>query len=81
MGLFKKYVSQTRKPEGILGKLMVDGMNGGHAKLADWGMSHLHGITPKAILASSIGRQGGRRHAAQECALYGKIKRFLNCCK
>ena len=27
MGLFKKYVSQTRKPEGFLGKMMVNGMN------------------------------------------------------
>ena len=39
MGLFKDFVSQTRKPEGFLGKMMVNGMNGGHAKLADWGMS------------------------------------------
>ena len=61
MGLFKKYVSQTRKPEGILGKLMVDGMNGGHAKLADWGMSHLHGITPKTI--AELGCGGGRNAA------------------
>ena len=41
MGLFRKFVNQTRKPEGVLGKLMVNGMNGGHAKLADWGMSFL----------------------------------------
>ena len=26
MGLFKDYVSQTRKPEGLLGKLMLNGM-------------------------------------------------------
>ncbi len=32
MGLFKNYVSQTRKPEGILGKMMLNGMNSGHAK-------------------------------------------------
>jgi hypothetical protein len=38
MGLFKDYVSQTRKPEGFLGKMMVNGMNGGHARMADWGM-------------------------------------------
>ena len=37
MGLFKNYVSQTRKPEGFLGKMMLGGMNSGHAKLADWG--------------------------------------------
>ena len=27
MGLFKNFVSQTRKPEGVLGKMMVNGMN------------------------------------------------------
>ena len=35
MGLFKDYVSQTRKPEGRLGKMMLSGMNSGHAKMAD----------------------------------------------
>ena len=28
MGLLKSFISQTRKPEGVLGKLMVGGMNG-----------------------------------------------------
>ena len=37
MGLFKDYVSQTRKPEGFLVKMMLRGMNSGHAKMADWG--------------------------------------------
>ena len=32
MGLLKNYVSQTRKSEGFLGKMMVNGMNGGHSK-------------------------------------------------
>ena len=50
MGLFKDYVSQTRKPEGFLGKMMVNGMNGGHAKMADWGMSHLKTIDPEQIV-------------------------------
>ena len=27
MSLFKKFVNQTRKPEGFLGKLMVGGRN------------------------------------------------------
>ena len=27
MGLFKNFVSQTRKPEGFLGKMMVNGEN------------------------------------------------------
>ena len=58
MGLFKDYVSQTRKPEGFLGKMMVNGMNGGHAKMADWGMSHLTKTKPEEIL--EIGCGGGR---------------------
>ncbi len=58
MGLFKKYVSQTRKPEGFLGKMMVNGMNGGHAKMADWGLSHLKNIAPSEIL--EVGCGGGR---------------------
>ena len=58
MGLFKKFVSQTRKPEGFLGKMMVNGMNGGHAKMADWGLSHLTAIVPEEIV--ELGCGGGR---------------------
>ncbi len=58
MGLFQKFVSQTRKPEGFLGKMMVNGMNGGHAKMADWGLSHLTRIAPEKI--AELGCGGGR---------------------
>ena len=58
MGLFKSFVSQTRKPEGLLGKMMLSGMNSGHAKLADWGFTHLPEITPKK--AVDLGCGGGR---------------------
>ena len=33
MGLFKSFVSQTRKPEGFLGKMMLNGMNSGHVNM------------------------------------------------
>ena len=58
MGLFRKFVSQTRKPEGFLGKLMLNGMNSGHAEMADWGLSHLPPITPGH--AVDLGCGGGR---------------------
>ena len=58
MGLFKKFVSQTRKPEGFLGKVMLSGMNSGHATMADWGFSHLPPITPEK--AVDLGCGGGR---------------------
>lgn len=41
MGLLKQFFSQTRKPEGFLGKLMLSTMNSGHALMADWGMGYL----------------------------------------
>ena len=62
MGLFNDFISQTRKPEGFLGKMMVNGMNGAHAKMADWGMSHLSKIAPKEIV--EIGCGGGRNAGA-----------------
>ena len=58
MGLFKDYVSQTRKPEGKLGRMMLNGMNSGHAKMADWGLSHLTTIAPERIV--DLGCGGGR---------------------
>ena len=58
MGLYKKFVNQTRKPEGTLGKMMVNGMNSGHAKMADWGMSHLPEMNPSMVL--DVGCGGGR---------------------
>lgn len=58
MGLFKDYVSQTRKPEGFLGKMMLKGMNSGHAKLADWGFAHLPALAPER--AVDLGCGGGR---------------------
>lgn len=69
MGLLKKYFNQTRKPEGVLGKLMISGMNGGHAKLADWGMAYLNGIAPQCIAELGC---GGGRNAAELLKRYPK---------
>ena len=71
MGLFKKFVNQTRKPEGFLGKMMVNSMNGGHAKLADWGMTHLNGID--AVNIAELGCGGGR-NTAELLNRYEKVK-------
>ncbi len=71
MGLFRKYVSQTRKPEGFLGKMMLSGMNNGHAKMADWGFSNLPAITPTA--AVNLGCGGGR-NAGELLKKYPKAK-------
>ena len=71
MGLFKKFVAQTRKPEGFLGKLMVGSMNGGHAKLADWGMTHLDGIAAASIAELGC---GGGRNAAELLKKYPQAK-------
>lgn len=62
MGFFKNYVSQTRKPEGFWGKMMIKGMNPGHAKMADWAMSHLEIKEPQYI--AELGCGGGRNASA-----------------
>ncbi len=61
MGLMKRFFSQTRRPEGILGALMLRGMNSGHGELADWGFTHLPPLHPKQIaeLGCGAGRNAG----------------------
>ena len=41
MGLLRKFFSNTGKPEGVMGKIVVAMMNKGHAGIAAWGFSHL----------------------------------------
>ena len=62
MGIIKRFMNQTRKPEGILGTLMLRGMNSGHALLADWALSQLPQISPQK--AVDLGCGGGRNVAA-----------------
>ena len=58
MGILSKIFSNTRKPEGFFGRMMVNGMNGGgHAKLAEWGLSEVS-ITENADILD-VGCGGG----------------------
>ena len=58
MGLLSKIFSNTRKPEGFFGKMMVNGMNGGgHAAMANWALSSVHIKESDHIL--DIGCGGG----------------------
>ena len=67
MSIAKDFFSQTRKPEGFLGKLMLGTMNFGHAKLADWGFTHLPAMTPKNAVDLGC---GGGRNARELLKLY-----------
>ena len=46
------FLQNTRRPEGLGGRLMVSMMNRGtHAALSEWGLSHLNTeIPPRAFL-------------------------------
>lgn len=56
--MFKKlFYSNTRKPKGFLGNIMINKMNIGHAKLSDWGLSHLKNVSPVSI--ADLGCGGG----------------------
>ncbi len=58
MGLFRKFINQTRKPEGFLGRLMLNGMSFGHARIADWAMSLLN--IPEPLEIAELGCGNGR---------------------
>jgi len=63
MGIIKKYMNQTRKPEGKLGSMMIKGMNIGHATMADWAISFLDkGLEPNNLVDFGCG--GGRNLSA-----------------
>ncbi len=66
------FFQNTRKPEGFGGKIMVALMNGGHAGLAKWGMSH---ITPKSTDTILDAGCGGGANIAQllKKAVSGKV--------
>ena len=58
MGIMKKFFSQTKKPEGFLGKMMVNGMNGAsHSALSDWGFGFIK--KEKAARSLDCGCGGG----------------------
>lgn len=71
MGLFRNYVSQTRKPEGFLGKLMLKGMNHGHARMADWALDQLEQEAPAEIVDLGC---GGGRNAAELLRRYPRAR-------
>jgi len=58
MSIIKKLFQNTRKPEGIGGKLMLSMMNIGHNANALWGLSHLE--IPPAARILDIGCGGGK---------------------
>lgn len=68
MSLMGKVFGNTRKPEGFLGKMMVNGMNGNsHAALAEWGFSFI--TVSKNDTALDCGCGGG-----------ANVKRLLSKC-
>ena len=54
----KSFFGNTRKPEGLSGKMMAASMNSGHAKLGDWGMELLESLD--ILNGLDIGCGGGR---------------------
>lgn len=66
-----KFLQNTRKPEGFLGKCMLRGMNTGHAKMAAWGFSYLH-LRPNSHILD-VGCGGGANIATMLNDVSGSI--------
>ncbi|MBQ4426186.1 MAG: class I SAM-dependent methyltransferase [Oscillospiraceae bacterium] len=71
MSIAKSFFNQTRKPEGFLGKMMLGTMNSGHAKMADWGFTHLPVIAPEKAVDLGC---GGGRNAGELMKRYPKAR-------
>ena len=73
MGLLSKIFSNTRKPEGFWGRMMVAGMNGGaHAAMASWGLDF--GGVPADGEILDIGCGGGANlQRLMQRSLKGKV--------
>lgn len=61
------FFENTKKPEGLGGKIMVAMMNSGHGKLADWGMSFLGLSTDAAVLDCGCGGGANLRKLLKRC--------------
>jgi ubiquinone/menaquinone biosynthesis C-methylase UbiE len=57
----KSFFQNTRKPEGLGGRIMLTAMNLGHGSMAQWGLRHLPIASGDVIL--DIGCGGGRNIA------------------
>ena len=58
MELLGKFFSNAGKPAGIMGRVMIWGMNIFHAKVAHWGMSRINIAEPSEI--AELGCGGGK---------------------
>lgn len=68
MGLLSKIFSNTKKPEGFFGKLMVNGMNGGgHAAMANWALSSLQIKEDGQLLDIGCGGGGNIARLLKRC--------------
>ena len=65
--MFNWFFQHTRRPEGFWGRVMLKGMNKGHASISNWGMSYLD--LKKDYVVLDVGCGGG-----------ANIKEFLKKC-
>ena len=68
MGILSKIFSNTRKPEGFFGRMMVNGMNGGsHARMAEWGLSYVNLSADANVLDIGCGGGANIARLLQRC--------------
>ena len=68
MSYINKLFNNTRKPEGFLGKVMVNGMNGGgHAALAEWGLSFVNIDKNDSALDCGCGGGANVKRLLEKC--------------
>lgn len=66
-GFVSKILQNFRKPEGFFGRMILWGMNTGHASLAQWGMSCLQWQPEWSVLDIGCGGGANLLQILQRC--------------
>ncbi len=66
------FFQNTRRPEGIGGKIMVHMMNAGHSSMAEWGFTHIKIQSEDVCLDIGCGGRANVRKLLEK-SLYGRV--------
>ena len=58
MGITEKLIRQSKKPTGIVGKILLGIMNGAHRQMTRWGLAHI--VIPNNGAVLDVGCGGGK---------------------
>jgi len=66
MSIIRKLLKQCRKPNGLFGRMVANGMNRSHAPMTKWALEQIHLTEDMTVLDIGCGGGGIVRRIAQQ---------------